>query len=117
MTRDQARNIYKEIKSLYPNFNKDNEKEMVVLWLDRLEYGDYEKTKQKLFDYSMESPFPPTLADIVVKLHKPKDDRMAEQIKSAEERVSQEKSDPEKAKEREQLLQAMKQKLGAYYGS
>src|SRR5699024_12616478 len=75
MDRDQARKIYAEIKMLYPQFNRDNDKEEAKLWLHRLEYGNFEKSKKKLFDYSMESPFPPTLTDVWGNEYKPANPR------------------------------------------
>lgn len=112
MERNQARAIYKEIKSLYPLFNKDNDEDAAKLWLDRLQLGDYKRTKQKLLDYSMESTYPPTLANILVREHKPVNTE-ASDIAAMEEAVRKEKSDPEKNAERMESLQEFNRRLEA----
>ena len=116
MDRDQARKVYKTVRRLFPYFHRDADDDTIILWLDLLEKGDYEKTKRKLIDYSTESSYDPKIADILVKEYKPRDDGMAEQIRAAEEKVRQEKADPEKAARREELLNEMRRKLGVYYG-
>lgn len=115
MKREEARQIYKEIKFLYPLFNKNDDKDMAVLWLDRLELGDYQRTKEKLLDYSIRSSYPPTLADVIETEYIHRDDGMAEQIKQAEALVEKEKANPEIAARRKQKLDDMRKKLGAYY--
>lgn len=116
MTKDEAIEIMQILYATYPNFNKNDVKGFNAIWLKRLMAdGDYPKTLRKTEDYTAESKFAPTLADILVKEYKPRDDGMAEQIRAAEERVRQEKADPEKAARRERLLNEMRKKLGAYY--
>ena len=116
MTKDEAIEIIQILYATYPNFNKNNVKGFNAIWLKRLmEDGDYQKTLRKTENYTAESKFAPSLADILVKEYKPRDDRMAEQIRAAEEKVRQEKADPERAARREQLLNEMRKKLGAYY--
>lgn len=115
MNRDEARSIYKEIKALYPMFNNANSKEVAILWLDRLELGDYKKTKERLLEYSLTSKYPPTLADVIEKEYVHKDDRMAQKIKEAEQRVQEEKNNPQIQARRQQKLEAMKARLGSYY--
>lgn len=112
MNRDEARNIYKEIKILYPLFDRNNDKETAILWLDRLQMGDYKRTKQKLLDYSMESTYPPTLANILVREHKPVNTE-ASDIAAMEEAVRKEKADPEKNAERMESLQEFNRRLEA----
>lgn len=115
MNRDEARSIYKEIKALYPMFNNTNSKEVAILWLDRLELGDYERTKKKLLEYSLQSKYPPTLADVIETEYVHKDDHMAQKIKEAEQRVQAEKNNPQIQARRQQKLEAMKARLNGYY--
>jgi len=115
MDRDQARKIYAEIKMLYPQFNRDNDKEEAKLWLDRLEYGNFEKSKKKLFDYSMESPFPPTLADVLVKEYKPVNTQDIE-LEEMLEAVRREREDPEMNARRQALFEKHRQELGMISG-
>lgn len=111
----EAKNVLIEVQKLFPHFNKDRDIETAKTWIRLLQKGDYEKTMNKLDEYAIESSYPPNVADILVKEYKPRDDGMAEQIRAAEEKVRQEKADPEKAARREQLLNEMRRKLGAYY--
>ena len=111
----EAKNVLIEVQKLFPHFNKDRDIETAKTWIRLLQKGDYEKTMKKLDEYAIESSYPPNVADILVKEYKPRDDGMAEQIRAAEEKVRQEKADPEKAARREQLLNEMRRKLGAYY--
>jgi len=116
MKKEEAIEIMQILYATYPNFNKNDVKGFNSIWLKRLmEHGDYSKTLRKTEDYTAESKFAPSLADILVKEYKPRDDGMAEQIRAAEEKVRQEKADPERAARREQLLNEMRRKLGAYY--
>lgn len=116
MNKEQALEIVQMLYAAYPNFNRHGSKNFNSIWLERLiEDGDYSKTLRKTKDYTTENKFAPALADILVKEYKPRDDGMAEQIRAAEEKVRQEKADPEKAARREQLLNEMRKKLGAYY--
>lgn len=113
MTKDEALEIMQILYAAYPNFNKNNIKGFNQIWVGRLmEYGNYKKTLKKANDYTMESPYPPAMADIIVKDVIYKDDGMATQIKQAEEVVKREKSDPVKLKERERLLEEMRKKWG-----
>ena len=112
----EAKEILTDIQKMYPHFNKNRDVEVGRTWMRLLQKGDYERTKRKLDEYVTESSYPPNVADILVKEYKPRDDGMAEQIRAAEEKVRQEKADPEKAARREQLLNEMRKKLGAYYG-
>ena len=111
----EAKNVLIEVQKLFPHFNKDRDIETAKTWIRLLQKGDYEKTMNKLDEYAIESSYPPNVADILVKEYKPRDDGMAEQIRAAEEKVRQEKADPEKAARREELLNEMRRKLGAYY--
>ena len=111
----EAKNVVIEVQKLFPHFNKNRDIEIAKTWIRLLQKGDYEKTMEKLDEYASESSYPPNVADILVKEYKPRDDGMAEQIRAAEEKVRQEKADPEKAARREQLLNEMRRKLGAYY--
>ena len=111
----EAKNVLIEVQKLFPHFNKDRDIETAKTWIRLLQKGDYEKTMNKLDEYAIESSYPPNVADILVKEYKPRDDGMAEQIRDAEEKVRQEKADPEKAARREELLNEMRRKLGAYY--
>ena len=111
----EAKEILVDIQRLFPHFNKNRDVEVAKTWIRLLQKGDYERTKRKLDEYVIESSYPPNVADILVKEYKPRDDGMAEQIRAAEEKVRQEKADPEKAARREQLLNEMRKKLGAYY--
>ena len=111
----EAKNVLIEVQRLFPHFNKDRDIETAKTWIRLLQKGDYEKTMKKLDEYAIESSYPPNVADILVKEYKPRDDGMAEQIRAAEEKVRQEKADPEKAARREELLNEMRRKLGAYY--
>ena len=111
----EAKEILVDIQRLFPNFNKNRDVEVAKTWIRLLQKGDYERTKRKLDEYVTESSYPPNVADILVKEYKPRDDGMAEQIRAAEEKVRQEKADPEKAARREQLLNEMRKKLGEYY--
>ena len=116
MNKEQALEIVQMLYAAYPNFNKHGSKNFNSIWLERLiEDGNYSKTLRKTKDYTTENKFAPSLADILVKEYKPRDDRMAEQIRAAEEKVRQEKADPEKAARRERLLNEMRKKLGEYY--
>lgn len=116
MTKDEAIEIMQILYATYPNFNKNDVKGFNSIWLKRLmEDGDYSKSLHKTEDYTAESKFAPTLADILVKEYKPRDDGMAEQIKQAEALVEKEKSNPEIAARRKQKLDNMRKKLGAYY--
>ncbi len=111
----EAKNVVIEVQRLFPHFNKSRDIETAKTWIRLLQKGDYERTMEKLDEYASESSYPPNVADILVKEYKPRDDGMAEQIRAAEEKVRQEKADPEKAARREQLLNEMRRKLGAYY--
>ena len=111
----EAKNVLIEVQRLFPHFNKDRDIETAKTWIRLLQKGDYEKTMKKLDEYAIESSYPPNVADILVKEYKPRDDGMAEQIRATEEKVRQEKADPEKAARREELLNEMRRKLGAYY--
>ena len=110
MNRDQAREIYKEIEHLFPLFRRDATEESVKLWLDRLEHGEYEPTKRKLEEYSFESTYPPTIAHILVRKHKPKNTELTD-MKKARETVEHENSDPEQRARREEMLRRFDQKL------
>lgn len=77
--------------------------------------GDYEKTIRKLEEYCLSNKYPPAIADFLVKDSAHRNDKMQQQIKAAEDAVRREKADPEKAARREQLLNEMRRKLGAYY--
>lgn len=111
MNRDEARSIYKEIKALYPLFNRENDTDTAKLWLDRLQIGDYQRTKNKLLDYSMESTYPPSLADVIVKEYKHRDDGMTEAIRASEEAVKKENENPETLRRKHELIEEMRQKL------
>ena len=111
----EAKNVLIEVQKLFPHFNKNRDIEIAKTWIRLLQKGDYEKTMEKLDEYASESSYPPNVADILVKEYKPRDDRMSEQIRAAEEKVRQEKADPERAARREELLNEMRKKLGAYY--
>lgn len=111
----EAKKVLTEVQKLFPHFNKNRDIETAKSWIRLLQKGDYENTMRKLDEYASESSYPPNVADILVKEYKPRDDGMAEQIRAAEEKVRQEKADPEKAARREQLLNEMRRKLGAYY--
>lgn len=111
MNREEAKEIFIEIQRLYPLFNRERDKDLAKLWIDRLQLGDYQKSKHKLLDYSMESTYPPSLADVIVKEYKHRDDGMAEAIRESEEVVRKENEDPETLKHKRELIEEMRQKL------
>lgn len=112
MERDQARIIYKEIKSLFPFFNREDDADTAKLWLDRLQLGDYKRTRQKLLDYSMESTRTPTLAHILVREHKPINTE-ASDVAAMEEAVRREKEDPKTNAERIKSIERFNRRLEA----
>lgn len=95
----------------YPNFNRNKLNNFNAIWIERLLNGDYEKSLQKVKSHAAESSYPPSLADVFVPTHKPKDDQMAESIKVAEETVRREMADPETAARRRKKLDEMNEKL------
>lgn len=112
MNKEEAKEIFIEIQRLYPLFNRERDKELAQLWIERLQMGDYKLTKQKLLDYSMESTYPPALAHVLVRKYKPRDDGMVDAIKESEERVKEENKDPEVLERKRQMVEEMRKKWG-----
>lgn len=112
MNKIEALKILDTLYSFYPNFNKNNVSSFNEIWLQRLQEGDYEKTLRKVRHYTSDSKFPPSLADVFVPNHKPRDDGMAEAIKKSEETVKKENENPEVLEEKRQMIKEMRKKWG-----
>lgn len=110
MNRVQARDIYKTIRRLYPYFHRDVDDDTIVLWLDLLEKGDYEKTKRKLIEYSTESSYDPKIADILVKEYKPINTEVTD-VAAMEKAVKEEMADPERRERRQEKLKQFEDKI------
>ncbi|AKG74382.1 hypothetical protein [Salinicoccus halodurans] len=106
MSANEAKEILHEIYILYPNFNRNNFDKFNETWLMKLMKGDYKKTKRKLMEYSEGNPYPPALADVLVKEHKPHQ-QVDMTIKEDRERVAAEMADPKKRAEREEKLKKL----------
>ena len=111
ITKDEAIEIMEILYSLYPNFNKRGMDNFNRIWIEKLMEGDYNKTLKQTNQYVTESPYPPSLADIIVKPYKHRDDKMPEKIREAEEAVRKEMADPEIAARRKAKIDKMRQKL------
>ena len=112
MNKEEALEIMELLYATYPNFNKSGMKKFNQIWMDKLmDLGDYRKTLQRANQYITESPYPPSLADIIVKPYKHVDHGMPEQIRAAEERVRKEQADPEIAARRKSKLDEYRKKL------
>jgi len=111
MTKEEAKEILKEIHSLYPLFNREKDPETARTWIEYLLPGDYQLTKRKLKQYAYESTYPPTPAHIIVKRYEPPKNILAEEIQKAKEAVRKEREDPEKRKQHDALYQQLKRKL------
>lgn len=111
MTKDEAMELLELLYAVYPNFNKNGMKSFNKIWLQRLMQGDYQKTLRKTNDYIENSKFPPALADVLVPIHAPRDDGMAEAIRASEEAVRKENEDPETLKRKHELIEEMRKKL------
>lgn len=118
MERNQAKELFKKIKIAYPRFDPENDIDTAIFWLDRLEKGDYEKSRAQLEYFIETSKWQPTIADVLVR-KKPSDSEiMKNQIREAEERVRREKEDPEMAERRKQRLKEMREEAeskGIFY--
>lgn len=62
MDRNEVVSIFKIIHAYYPNFSVNSEK--VDVWHKVMEDMDYKRVKKRLEDYAIDSPFPPTVANI-----------------------------------------------------
>lgn len=113
MTEEEAKNIFKTIIALYPAFNsKGNDQvktDVAKAWIWKLKKGDYKKTMQSLDRYSNNSPFPPSVADILT--YEQNNIRNVDYSKDIE-KVNEEKYDPEKSKLREEKLKKLYAMLG-----
>lgn len=110
MDRDQARKVYKTVRRLFPYFHRDADDDTIILWLDLLEKGDYEKTKRKLIDYSTESSYDPKIADILVKEYKPINTEVTD-VAAMEKAVREEMADPERRERRQEKLKQFENKI------
>ena len=117
ITKDEAIEIMEILYSLYPNFNRRGMDNFNRIWIEKLMDGDYEKSLKQTNEYVAESPYPPSLADIIVKPYKHRDDGMPEKIREAEEQVKREmESDPGALERRRRKLDELRRKLGENYG-
>jgi hypothetical protein len=113
MTDEEAKNVFKTIVALYPNFNgkggDDVKAEVARVWLWKLKKGEYRMTMDALDRYSSDNRFPPTPADIVVL---PRTN--IRQVDYSEDiaKVQAEKADPEMARRREEKLKKLQSMLG-----
>lgn len=110
MKKNQALEILEMLYSFYPNFNRKELDSFNDIWIERLTEGDYGKTMRKVKQYTLDSRFPPTLADVLViepKLIPPEETELAK----ARAAVEAELADPVKAKEREEVLERARRKF------
>lgn len=110
MKESQALEILRMIYAFYPNFNKHDMQDFNDMWLERLTEGDYEKTMRKVKQYTLDSRFPPTLADVLViepKIIPPEETEIAK----ARAVVEKEMADPELRAKRERSLERARQKF------
>lgn len=92
MEKSEAIEIMEILYSFYPNFNKRGVKSFNKIWIERLMEGDYKKTLKKTEEYTVNSPYPPSLADIIVLPPKEiKPNPEVEQVKQWEAEVKAER--------------------------
>ena len=105
----QAKEILEELYVVYPNFNRNDIEDFDKIWLKRLMKGDYKKTMRKVEDYMETNPYPPSLADVLVKEYKPTPIELME-VPRATAEVEREMADPESRKKREATLEKIREK-------
>lgn len=111
MEKKEAIEIMELLFVCYPNFNRNNTKNFAEIWITRLvEEGDYELTLKKAKEHTASNPYPPSLADIIARKHKPVYTELTD-IEAMEEAVRREKADPELAKKREASLKRFEEKI------
>lgn len=111
MTKEEAIEILEILYVTYPNFNKNKMDGFNKIWLKRLmEDGNYKRTLRKTNDYTAESKFAPTLADILVKEYKPVNTEVTD-VNAMEQAVREEMADPERRRRREEKLKQFEDKL------
>lgn len=111
MEKKEAVEIMEILFVCYPNFNRNNTPNFVDIWINRLvEEGDYKLTLKKTKEHTASNPYPPSLADIIARKHKPVYTELTD-IEAMEEAVRREKADPEKAKKREESLKRFEEKI------
>lgn len=76
MTREQVKQLFKIIVSVYPNFDVDSTK--LNIWTSLMRDMDYQRVLEKTKDYMQKNKFPPTIADISA--FKPKENEYLEKI-------------------------------------
>ncbi|WP_342388126.1 hypothetical protein [Salinicoccus bachuensis] len=105
----QAKSIMEELYAVYPNFNRKGIEDFDKIWIKRLMKGDYKKTMRKVEEYTGTNPYPPSLADVLVKEYKPTPIAQMELPRATAE-VERELADPEARKRREATLEKARQK-------
>ncbi|KKK34712.1 hypothetical protein WN59_06690 [Salinicoccus sediminis] len=108
MKKPQALEILKILYAFYPNFNHKEIESFNEMWIERLTEGDYEKTMRKVKQYTQDSRFPPSLADVLViepKITPPEETEIAK----ATAAVEKEMADPEMRAKRERSLENARQ--------
>lgn len=108
MERNQALEILETINELYPQFELTDRK--VKIMLPQLEKMDYDRVMARLNEHIVNSPFPPTLAEIAA--YAPPKNEHLEQIQKWREEAA--KVSPEVKerfrKEFEKLAQKIEEK-------
>jgi len=108
MKKPQALEILKILYAFYPNFNRKDIESFNEMWIERLTEGDYEKTMRKVKQYTQDSRFPLSLADVLViepKITPPEETEIAK----ARAAVEKEMADPEMRAKRERSLERARQ--------
>lgn len=85
MTRDEVVNVFKLIKSFYPNFEVTTEK--VNNWFWAMKKMDFDRVMARAKEHVQENKFPPTIAEIAA--YAPEKNEHLEKIKQWEREAAQ----------------------------
>lgn len=105
MERNQALEILETINELYPQFELTDRK--VKIMLLQLEKMDYDRVMARLNEHIVNSPFPPTLAEIAA--YAPEENKHLEQIQKWREEAA--KVSPEVKERFRKELERLAQKI------
>lgn len=105
MERDQVVELFRLIKSFYPNFEVSSEK--VDAWHRIMKKMDFDRVVAKLEQHAAEKPFPPTIAEIAA--YAPEENKHLEQIQKWREEAA--KVSPEVKERFRKELERLAQKI------
>ncbi|GEN30264.1 hypothetical protein HNQ35_000032 [Cerasibacillus quisquiliarum] len=105
MNREQVKQLFKFLVSIYPNFEVSSHK--LDVWTRMMKDMDFNRVMAKAETYVTENRFPPTIADLSA--YAPDENKHLEQMKQWK-REAQQVPDEVKHRFRQQLLQLVQVK-------